>query len=292
MIMNLEQIQKTANTVFDLRDHTNIKYCKEIADYIADKFGGSESERISTDNFMSLVVARFVTTHRLLEFMVSRFGNELQIIELGSGFTPHFLNLPSFIGKYVEVDFEDNLILKQEILNRLTDRNNVEFISGDITSREVWKKISAILNPRKPVLIFSEGVIAQYFTAEQKVNISKLIKPLLTVDGSCFIVDDTLRNHPELHLNSIIKEGMERIAIFSGSCVYNNQPSLFTNEVDNWKKLFDNDVYLIDYVRSKLEMDFVLEKFKLAVCVNDREGKFEQLLANQSKYNSNMRVWK
>jgi len=288
----ISKIQKTANTLYDLRDHTDIKFCKEIADFLIEKSGGEEGSRISTENFRALVVSRFMTNHQLLEVMAKKYGRDLQIIELGAGFTPHFLNLNSDIGKYIEIELEANSKLKQEITKRISTKDNIVFISGDILTEEVWNKVSELVDSTKPVLIFSEGVVAQYFNAEQKSRIALLAKQVLVTEGSCFVIDDTLRNHPELHSNPIIKEGMNRIAAQSGSGVYKDEASTFAQELDNWCKIFNNTVYTIDYVLSKPNMDFALQVFKLIVCVNDKNREFEPILLKLSKQNNNDRIWK
>ncbi len=286
------KIQKTANTIYDLKDHTDVKYCSEITDFLIKKLGVNSDQRISTQNFSALVVSRYLTNHSVLESMASRYGSDLQIIELGSGFTPHFLNLRSEVGKYIEIDLDINSKLKEEITKKLTSKDNIIFISGDILSVDVWNKVKDIIDTTKPVIIFSEGVVAQYFTKEQKEKIANLTKDFLVSNGSAFIIDDTIRNHIELHSNPIIKEGMDRVATQSGNNTYKGEVTSLTHEIDNWSKLFNNKVSTIDYILSKPGMDFAINNLKLIVCMRDIKNEFETVLAQLSENNKNTRVWK
>lgn len=287
--MRNTDIQRTANTLFDLRDHSDFKYCNEIADFLKSR-SITDEIRISTENFMALVVSRFATTQALLEQITEKYGTELQIVELGSGFTPHCLNLSGKIRNYIEVDLPDNSELKKEISKNFVSTNNQIFVAGDILDGATWQKISANIEPDKPVLIFSEGVIAQYFSAEQKEKIASFAKSIMKASGSCFVIDDTLRNHQEFHSNPMITEGMNRISMFSGSMTYTNKKQSFADEMDRWSKLFNNKLYTVSYLLSKPEMDFVLKQFKLIVCAND--DVMEESLQELSTYNLNNRIWK
>ena len=286
------KIQKTASTLYDLMEHTDLKYCKEIATFIIEKTGDSIEARISTENFMALVVSRFYTNHQLLELMAKRYGKELQIIELGAGFSPHFLNLDLNINKYIEVELEENSRLKEEITKKLTDKNNIYFVSGDILSEKTWNKIQGNIDTQKPVLIFCEGVIAHYFNSEQKETVAAFAKKIMVANGSCFVIDDTLRNHPELQSNPIIIEGMGRIVTKSGSDVYKKEILTFDSELSKWSGLFNNETCTIDYLLSKPEMDFAIKMFKLIVCINDEDKKIGKKLLELSKFNRDNRIWK
>lgn len=286
------KIQKTANVLYDLRDHTDYKFCREIADFLIEKTGGSEGDRLLTENLRAFPVSRFETNHKFLELMAKKYGKDLQIIELGAGFSPHFLNLNFDIGKYIEVEFSINSKLKEEITRKLTDKENINFIAGDILSNEVWGEIINQIDINKPVLVFSEGVIAQYFNSEQKETVASYIKPLLIHEGSCFVIDDTLRNHPELQDNPTIKEGMNRVVSQSGSNLYKNDGSTPENEFDRWNRLFNNQIYTIDYVLSKPEMDFAIKSFKSTVCINDKNKDLSSPLSELSNQNKNNRIWK
>lgn len=288
----ITKIQKTASTLFDLQEHSDIVGGGEIGKLMVKKTG-IEWPRISVSAFSAFPVARFHTNHSVLEFFAEKYGAKLQIIELGAGFTPHFLTLKTEIGKYIEVDLETNSELKKQIMSEIPHKDNLVFIAGDILEESTWEKIKQEINADNPVVIFSEGVISQYFNDEQKTKIASLVKNILVADCSCIIFDDTLRNHPELHDHPLIKEGMSKIVLKSGSDIYKNNFQTFDQEVKKLKGLFvDKEVVLVDYILSKPEMDFAVSIFKLIVCIKDSNGRITSELLELSNQNKLKRIWK
>ncbi|MEN9921534.1 MAG: Leucine carboxyl methyltransferase [Candidatus Parcubacteria bacterium] len=295
-MIDKEKIQKTSSTILDLNDHSDVKYSGEIINTLKNRIGEMWPKiwpKISSDYFSAFPVARFYTNQSVLNFMAKKFGGRLQIVELGAGFTPHFLNLDFKIGKYIEVEFKENSELKKEIINEIKGEfENLKFISGDLLEEETWQKIKDELNPSDPVLIFSEGVVSQYFDDVSKTKISNFIKPLMYVEGSIFMLDDTLRNHPEFQDNEIIKEGMNKISGVSGSSVYKNNLRNFEQENIFWKKLLNLEIVNVDYILSKPEMDFVIGNFKLTVNIKDGSREIVKGLNELSAENKTIRVWK
>lgn len=290
--VNNEKIQKTASTLFDLNEHSDIRFGDEIAKLMVQKTG-IEWPRISVNDFSAFPVARFHSNQFLLEFFAQKYGERLQIIEIGSGFTPHFYNLEKEVGKYIEVDLEINSGLKKEIATEIESNKNHIFIAGDILEEKTWEDIKKNINLNDPVVIFSEGVISQYFNDEQKEKIANLVMPIIVAEGSCFILDDTLRNHPELHHHPIIMEGMSKIVAKSGSNIYNNDFQTFPEEVEKWSKFLPNTkIVPVEYVLSKPEMDFAIDQFKLIVCVKNLDEKIVSELEKVSKNNKLLRIWK
>lgn len=287
------QIQKTASTLFDLSEHTDVAYSHQIADLMVKKTG-IEWTKMSTNEFTALPVSRFNTNQSLLDFMSKKFGPNFQIVELGAGFTPHYLNLKTKVLKYIEVEFGVNSSLKKEIINEIKPVvDDLVFISGDILDESTWKAVKENLNPHYPVIIFSEGVIAQYFNVEQKKAVSLFIQDLLSVEGSAFVLDDTLRNHPELHSNPIITEGMKRIMQQSGSNTYNAEFQTFDGEIERWRGLLpDVEIVTVEYIKSKPEMDFAVGSFKLIVCLQKPSEDLKSGLSELSLQNKNNRIWK
>lgn len=285
-------IQKTASVIFDLAEHTSFSYTNEIAELIHKKVG-LQNDRILTTHFAALPVSRFSTTHSLLEMMAEKFDGQLQIIELGAGFTPHYLNLKAPIKKYIEVDLEENSILKREIFKELSGSiRNISFISGNILESNTWENIANEIETTFPVFIFSEGVVAQYFSDKEKESLSQFIKKLLVIEGSSFVIDDTMRNHPELHKHKIISEGIKKIADISGSSIYASVFQDFETEFKNWKRYFSElNTLNLNYVLSKPEMDFALKEFKLTMSIKDSNNHFIPSLLKYSESNKEKRNW-
>lgn len=295
-MIDKEKIQKTSSTILDLNGHSDVKYSDEIIDALKSRIGEMWPKiwpQISSEYFSAFPVARFHTNQSVLNFMAQKFGSKLQIIELGAGFTPHFLNLDCEIGKYIEVEFKENSDLKKDIINEIKGEiNNLKFIAGDLLENETWQKITEELNLDNPVLIFSEGVVSQYFDDQSKIMISNFIKPLLKAEGSLFMLDDTLRNHPEFQNNEIIKEGMNKISGVSGSSVYKNDLRNFQEENLFWKNNLNMEIVNVDYMLSRPEMDFVIENFKLTINIKDNSGSIIDGFKDLSSKNKGIRVWK
>jgi O-methyltransferase involved in polyketide biosynthesis len=286
------KIQKTASTLIDLKDHSDVAFCSEIAELMEEKIS-SGWPKIFSNNFSAFPVARFCTMQAFLEFMSERLGPQVQIVELGAGFTPHFLNLKAKVSKYIEVDLPVNSNLKKEIINEVYPDSNVVYVSGDISEVTTWDEIKKHINMSSPVIVFSEGVIAQYFSSEQKQKIATYVKDILSTEGSCFVLDDTLRNHPELQTNPIIEEGMQMVTKASGNNVYKSEPQSFPEEVQRWSKLLEGkELITIDYVLSKPEMDFAVNNFKLIICMTRPNELIKAGLAEMSRDNKKIRVWK
>ncbi len=290
-IMNnpLDSIQLTANTLLDLCEHSVVPFAQDIVSYLPNKIL-DKSVRLSTQEFAAFPVARYHTMRALLKLLVGLYGKRLQIVELGAGFTPHYLDLQEDVGLYIEVDLPNNSEIKRDITEKLCRCDNVQFIAGDILSNQTWQQIIALINIENPVVIFSEGVIAQYFTREQKESLIHMCAPLLNIPGSLFVIDDTLRNHKDLHNQPIILEGMKRVVSLSGSRIYDTQPHIFSDEIIFWNNLF-RKVHPVDYIKSNPIMDFAIKDFKLIVCMNLPESNFSDILDILSKNNANIRIW-
>lgn len=295
-MIDQDKIQKTASTILDLVDHSDVKYADQIVVSLKTRLGEMWPKiwpKISSEHFSAFPVSRYHTNQAVLNLMAKELGPKLQIVELGAGFTSHFLNLEYKIDKYIEVEFKENSDLKKNIIHEIKGEiENLKFIAGDLLEEETWINIKKELNMENPVLIFSEGVVSQYFDVDSKTKISNFIKPFLQVEGSCFIFDDTLRNHPELQNHEIIKEGMNKISGVSGSSVYKNDLHSFVNENMFWKDLLGMQIVNIDYVLSKPDMDFVLENFKLTINIKDSKGYIIEELKKLSVGNKFIRIWK
>ena len=88
----MKKIEKTASTLFDLSYHSDVAYASQIASLVIKKTG-IKWGKLSSDDFSAFPVSRFHTNKYLLDLFSKKFGSKLQIVELGAGFTPHYLNL-------------------------------------------------------------------------------------------------------------------------------------------------------------------------------------------------------
>ena len=86
-----EKIQKTASTLFEISRHSDVPFASDIAKMMEEM---CEEKWAKIENvFSPLLVSRFLTTQSLIDLFSEKYGQNLQIIELGAGFTPHYLNI-------------------------------------------------------------------------------------------------------------------------------------------------------------------------------------------------------
>jgi len=250
-------IQKTAATVVDLANNADVKYTREISDLLISQFGELKS---FAPSLSTIPASRYLTNHKLLESMVDQEPN---IIELGSGFTPHNLNLKS--DKYIEVDFEENSKIKEDIVKSIDDTCNTKYVSGSIYEENTWEKIYEMVDNSKPTIIFSEGVLL-YGSEEEKDNLCKYCMPLLE-NGGMFVFDDSLKNHPELNTNEKVIEGRKNIVSKSKNQNYGVSKVLSQEDVENqWKERGFNSIERMPYVTEGIEDTELIDKFKLFIC--------------------------
>ena len=86
---------------------------------------------------------------------------------------------------------------------------------------------------------------------------------------------------------------MRKIVKQSGSTIYNSDLQTFQSEIQRWKKLLpDKKIVTINYIKSNPQMDFVIDDFKMIICLQDTQFNFETTLIDLSRKNKNKRVWK
>lgn len=140
-----------------------------------------------------------------------------QILELGSGFTPHAINLGKAIEKYVEVDYYKNIVIKEKLINKIfKDKNNkISYIAGDIFKNSVWNKINRELLKGR-IGIFAEGFM-QYTNKKQRAFLLEKIKVILTKNKGSFFFEDSLTFHPEFSCISTLKVLSRKMSQTSGN---------------------------------------------------------------------------
>lgn len=125
-----------------------------------------------------------------------------QILELGSGFTPHAVNLQEVVDLYVEVDYRRNIELKKQIVEDIfpNTKNKIIYIPGDILDDSTWLEIEKMLL-NKPVGILAEGFM-QYTSKKERAFLLGKIKKVLKQYGGSFFFEDSLTFHPSLRENN------------------------------------------------------------------------------------------
>lgn len=215
-------IEQTADSVFYLNGHSSDKNIEGIVEYLTKNY---KLEATNLD-FAGFTVSRHTTMFEILESLIFYFKSKVQIIELGAGFTKHFLNLKQKPFGYIEVDLPANYEIKNKVIKDLFGdftlplNTYYKLISGDILDLKTWKDIKNTINLDIPVIIFSEGVVSHFFSKDQKLKLIEQIKPILNNPKSFFIFDDSLRYHPEIATNKYFENGIKKVMQKSKTNVY------------------------------------------------------------------------
>lgn len=145
-----------------------------------------------TSGYSYLAESRYKTAESII-----KLNKYKQILELGSGFTPHAVNLAGNADKYIEVDYPENIAIKKKLTRDLTSakEGKIIYIAGDIFSKTTWQKIQKEIL-KKPIGIFAEGFM-QYTNKRSRVFLLGEIKDILTKNGGSFFFEDSLTFHPE-----------------------------------------------------------------------------------------------
>lgn len=261
-VENFAAIQKTAATIVDLADNSDVEYAKQIKLALEKRFPGIKS---FAPSMSEIVVARYLTNHKMLEDVIENTSGNIQIVEMGSGFTPHSLNLGNKALKYIEIDLPENINIKKEIIGEINPSDNTEYVSGSVLDSEVWNKVTEIIDTNIPIIMFSEGLIL-YLNKEQQDLLAALVLPIIPADSvSKFVFDDSLKYHPDLQNNPALLQGRKNIIDTSKNT---NVEETFSEEivVDNCKTRGFSNVKRTPYVISGDKLKEVIGQYKLFEC--------------------------
>lgn len=140
-----------------------------------------------------------------------------QVVELGSGFSPHAINLKKYVNKYIEVDFLRNSKTKQKIISHLFPNNQIIiYLHGNIFQKDVWQKIRKKIDKENKIAIFVEGFM-QYTDKIQRKFLLGQIKKVLKKTGGIFFFEDSLTFHPELKKMENLKNLSKKMSRLSGN---------------------------------------------------------------------------
>lgn len=208
---DIRSIQKTAATIVDLANNSDVAYAKDIVNLITRQYGPINS---FAPELGSLVVSRYLTSEQILGHY-----KKPQVVELGAGFSPHSINLHGLVDRYIECDLPINSEIKRELVRQLNQQDKTIYIAGDVLESRLWQEITGALDRDKPLVIFSEGLIL-YFDETMRDQLALHAKSILTKPEDSFVFDDSLGYHPELSTDKRLKEAMDKIKVTSKSNVY------------------------------------------------------------------------
>jgi methyltransferase (TIGR00027 family) len=147
------------------KDPLAAKLTGELGSQIAKKMFGSKYVRWG-------VVIRTVIIDRWIQELVASGVDT--IINLGAGLDtrPYRMNLPANL-KWIEVDFEKTIQMKNQTLANETPKVNLQRISLDLSNRAEKQKLFAqISSQSQKVLILTEGVVP-YLTESQVAELAE-----------------------------------------------------------------------------------------------------------------------
>ena len=201
-------------------EQTNIPYAKELYEGLcgAKGFvkGEYEPKKIDTPHFLE---NRYFRSREELHKSLEN-GEITQVIEIGSGFTPHSIDMLTSeknLKRYVENDFSANLEIKQSVVNKLIGGLPVRFVAGSILDEKTWGKLKEQLVDG-PVGIFCEGLI-MYLSRDQQIQLLEHVKDLLRERGGFFMFEDPFKYHKGLNeprfsgLTSTLKDASNNEAL-------------------------------------------------------------------------------
>jgi O-methyltransferase involved in polyketide biosynthesis len=131
--------------------------------------------------------------YRMTDELLGQTGID-QVLEVAAGWSPRGLNFcknnPN--ATYVEMELEEGGTTadKREVLEKIGDvPDNLHLITGNALDPNDFEKASEHFDPRKPVAVINEGLVA-YFDFDQKSQYAKNVHGLLSEFGGKWITCD------------------------------------------------------------------------------------------------------
>jgi methyltransferase (TIGR00027 family) len=160
----INDVADTAFWVATYRAEETQKSNALFRDPLAAKLAGTRGQNIAKKMFGTewtrwTVTIRTVVIDRLLSDLIARGVDT--VVNLGTGLDtrPYRMNLPKNL-KWIEVDFEKTILLKDKVLADEKPQCDLSRISMDLSKREDRQKLFSTINSAsKSVLILTEGVI-------------------------------------------------------------------------------------------------------------------------------------
>lgn len=147
------------------KDPLAAKLTGEFGNQIAKQMFGSKYTRWT-------VVMRTLIIDDLISKLVSEGVDT--VVNLGAGLDtrPYRMDLPPNL-KWIEVDFEKTIQMKNQALAKETPKFNLERVSMDLTNRSEKQKLFAKINSQsKKVAVLTEGVVP-YLTEAQVAELGE-----------------------------------------------------------------------------------------------------------------------
>lgn len=195
----LREFAKVSKSAFPLVFHRSfygIAYAREMAELmdaktVAIKLHGPDLE--VQYELVPVMEARYKGGQAVLEKFISQYPNA-QVLELAAGFSLHGAffakKYPKII--YTETDYKkETVALKKKLIQTLVKAKpeNLYFAQANALRAEELKKILRHADPRRPLLVYNEGLMS-YLNEEEKRDLAQNVKRLLLRFGGAWITPD------------------------------------------------------------------------------------------------------
>ena len=261
----MKELAKTAFvTIAKLSERTKTPYAKDIFKKLIKKIK-FKIPRVERGYFIE---SRYKSSEEMIKNSKIK-----QVIEFGSGFTPHALSLIENDLNYIEVDFPEIVTLKKGIVREINPNLNTRYISGNVFEEKTWKNIKDKLK-KEPTIIFCEGVM-MYTSKKQRDFLFKQIKEILNKNKGFFFFEDSLRFHPEFKEDEKFKLFQRRISSLSKNKEYEQKISQtqLIRELESYgfevkRKSTNMDLSTIDFDQEGKD---IIKKFKMFILTPKNE---------------------
>jgi len=187
-----EKIISTAWMVAHCRTFSDIPYSKEIFERLdlirKSHLFNKITEEMKSPNLAPQLEARY----KLLDRLIIQNKNK-QILEIASGFAPRGLELAKNKDIcYVELDLQDVIKDKQDIINSLTKEataGNLHLVAGNALEQDSLLHATNFFDRAKPITITHEGLL-RYLSFDEKSRVADNIHRLLDIFGGVWITSD------------------------------------------------------------------------------------------------------
>jgi O-methyltransferase involved in polyketide biosynthesis len=200
-IMNnpLREFSKVSRTAFPhiyFRSFYGIPYADEMSELMNAKEKTEELHGKDTahEETIPIMEARYKGGERALEDLIRQNPNA-QVLELAAGFSLHGTTLAE---KYPEIEYfesdysPETIAAKRDVIeSQLLKRKlpNLHFVQGNALDEENIKGVLADADPRRPLLVYNEGLMS-YLSDAEKEKLATIIKDLQRQFGGAWITPD------------------------------------------------------------------------------------------------------
>ena len=160
MLESYESVSPTAILTSYQRTFSDIQYEKEIFDWLSKKC----KEEIQLNKLTAPVIeSRYKLANQLIDKL-----NISQVLELAAGYSSRGLIYSQKNYKYVEMDLENVVNNKNQIIDELFEPNaNLHIINGNALNIDDYIKCEEFFDNNKELIIINEGLL-RYLTFDSQ----------------------------------------------------------------------------------------------------------------------------